>query len=100
MSSTGDGIDVVAPAVGVIIHYQGGITLEKDGTSYASPIVVGTLACMLSKDTSYFTMKATARTDFAAQTLLARCVDLGLETKRQGKGLPSIGRRMLGTIVD
>jgi subtilisin family serine protease len=87
-SSYGAGLDVVAPAVGITICYEGGYTFDREGTSFSSPIVVGILACALSKDPAYRLLAGTQRADFAAKKLASMCMNLGLDERRQGKGLP------------
>lgn len=87
-SSHGAGLDVVAPAVGVTICYEGTSTFDREGTSFASPIVAGTLACALSADPAYKLLTGRQRSDFAAKKLISMCTDLGLDENRQGKGLP------------
>jgi subtilisin len=87
-SSYGADLDVVAPAVGITICYDGKHTFDREGTSFSSPIVVGVLACALSADPAYKRLAGTRRADFAAKKLASMCMNLGLDEKRQGKGLP------------
>jgi subtilisin family serine protease len=87
-SSFGTGMDMVAPAVGITICYDERNTFDREGTSFSSPIVVGILACALSKDPAYKLLAGTQRADYAAKKLASMCMNLGLDEKRQGKGLP------------
>ncbi|MGY3133461.1 subtilisin family serine protease [Bradyrhizobium sp. USDA 4501] len=87
-SSYGTGLDVIAPAVGITICYSRRYIYDREGTSFSSPIVVGILACALSVDPAYKLLAGAQRADFAAKKLTSMCMNLGLDQKRQGKGLP------------
>lgn len=91
-SSYGTDLDVVAPAVGITICYDEMYTFDREGTSFSSPIVVGILACALSMDSAYKVLAGTKRADFAAKRLASMCMSLGLDEKRQGRGLPVLCR--------
>jgi subtilisin family serine protease len=86
-TSEGQGIDVCAPSVGVVLR-SGEQISDLSGTSFASPIVVGVLACDLSKDDSYFFLEGRERYDYARKKLAAITWAVGLDPKKVGKGIP------------
>lgn len=87
-TSVGDGLDAVAPGIGIFVSNAAGVSKEWIGTSFASPIVVGVLACALSQDKRYAELSGAAKSDHAVNLLRRLCVDVGLPPAYQGWGLP------------
>lgn len=88
-SSYGNGLDVVAPGVGVVLAFDDEFVHEYDGTSYAAPMVTGILACagaaekMRAQDEDWKGMRL-------RHICEAMAVDLGMDPFRQGIGLPML----------
>jgi subtilisin family serine protease len=78
---------VSAPSVGVVLN-SGGQISDLSGTSFASPIVAGVLACELSKDASYLHSKGRKRYENARNKLISITRAIGLDPKKVGKGVP------------
>ena len=86
-SAKGEGIDVCGPGIGIVIPTSKGVA-DFHGTSYASPIVTGVLACRLMKDKEYHALKGRQRYERAKNVLFAMVRDLGLEISEMGRGMP------------
>ncbi|QOZ51588.1 hypothetical protein XH90_09475 [Bradyrhizobium sp. CCBAU 53338] len=86
-TSEGAGIDVSAPSMGVIVK-SGGQISDLSGTSFASPIVAGILACELSKDDSYLHSSGRKRYDLARKKLVSITRSVGLDPIKVGRGVP------------
>lgn len=95
-SCFGDTIDCCAPGVGIIatVPERHGLTEPSgvmDGTSMASPVVCGALAAILAADQAYLSMpRNVARSEQARAILRARCRDLRLAARYQGRGIPQV----------
>lgn len=77
---SGPGIDIYAPSLGIVMRFWNGIISELRGTSYASPIVTGVLACALADDDNYRTLTGRARYTYARGRLQEVSCSLGLKS--------------------
>ena len=95
-SCFGDTIDCCAPGVGIIatVPERHGLTEPSgvmDGTSMASPVVCGALAAILSGEPGYRALpRNVTRSEQARAILRARCGDLRLAARYQGRGIPRV----------
>jgi subtilisin family serine protease len=95
-SCFGPTLACAAPGVGIVSTVPDrdgfvGTYMEMDGTSMASPAACGTLAAILSQDTTYkATPRDISRSKRAALVLSQHCKPFGLPVKFEGRGLPSV----------
>lgn len=95
-SCFGDTIDCCAPGVGIIatVPERHGLTEPSgvmDGTSMASPVVCGALAAVLSTEPTYLALpRNVTRAEQARAILRARCRDIRLAARYQGRGIPRV----------
>jgi subtilisin len=95
-SCFGDGLDVCAPGVGILatVPKRGTLTAPfgvMDGTSMASPVACGALACRLSASTAYKALPRDSTRSAMARTILKASVkDVGMTAKFQGLGMPVV----------
>jgi hypothetical protein len=90
-SAYGQGLDVVAPGVGLIVHRDDQPMIDATGTSFASPLVTGLLALVLGKSNEYKELpRGPERADFAEGALRAICRRTGIAVEREGAGLPRL----------
>src|SRR5208337_190573 len=95
-SCFGPTLACAAPGVGIVSTVPDrdgfvGAYMEMDGTSMASPAACGTLAVILSQDTTYKAMPRDVSRSKRATLLLAQhCKPFGLPVKFEGRGLPSV----------
>ena len=75
--------DLVAPGKGVYSSVAGGGYQAWDGTSMATPIVAGVAALILEKYPDITVLEL-------EEELLSTCLDLGLPSTRQGRGLVQV----------
>ena len=93
-SCFGPQITAAGPGVGIVstVPDRGGAVgqhMEMDGTSMASPAVVGALAAILSRDAQYMALPRDISRYNRAYALLAQhAVSIGLSVQLQGRGLP------------
>lgn len=91
LSAYGEGIDVVAPGVGILVNRGKEALVTATGTSFAAPMVCGLLARLLSRDGEYKEMpRDSKRSAYARAKLIAQCVPLGLDPEREGSGMPRL----------
>jgi subtilisin family serine protease len=89
LSAHGDGLDLVAPGVGIVVNRGDRSLFAATGTSYASPMVCGLLARVLADDETYRELpRSQARCDKARAVLKGLCIPTGLAAKYEGHGLP------------
>lgn len=87
-SNVGPEIDLTGTGVGIISTVPGGY-VPMDGTSMATPAVVGFAARLLSGMQNILTMPRTpARANAMAQALFQRAKQLGFGPNFEGQGLP------------
>lgn len=96
-SDRGVQVDVAAPGVGVVATVpvrSGGSSYPftaLDGTSMASPVAVGVLAVLLSRDAAYRRMaRDRSRTEQARRLLALAARSVGLASQFEGAGLPHV----------
>ncbi len=89
-TSFGDGLNVVAPSLGIILEPESNFIYEFRGTSYAAPIITGVLACQLSEDKAYMELQGFERADYASKILRKICIDLKIKNGRTGYGMPKL----------
>jgi len=95
-SSFGPEIKCIGPGVGIVstVPTKTGAPpayLAASGTSMAAPIITGTLAALLSRDSTYKALPRTREKALWAANVLARtCRSLGLFFPYQGYGMPTI----------
>lgn len=88
----GEGIDAIAPGVGILVQCSEGNLFDLSGTSFASPMVAGVLAVALATDAHYRVLpRAIARTQYVRQAFRSVCRSLGLGRRYEGFGLPNLG---------
>lgn len=96
MSCFGDGLDCIAPGVGIISaspphHDDPCPWVAMDGTSAASPAATGIAAVILGRDPRYADLpRDRSRAEYARRRLVESCTDLGLSAAYQGGGLPRL----------
>lgn len=95
-SCFGPEIDCCAPGVGIIstVPERHGLIapyVSMDGTSMASPAACGTLAAILSTAPDYQNLpRDVSRAERARALLKAKCQDVGMEARFQGRGIPKV----------
>ena len=95
-SCFGPEITCAAPGVGIIatVLEQFGLTAPygaMSGTSMASPVACAVLAARLSTMPAYGALpRDQTRAEMARSILQNACRDIGLETRFQGRGVPSV----------
>ena len=94
-SCFGPTLACAAPGVGIVSTVPdrngfAGAYMEMDGTSMASPAACGTLAVILSQDTTYKALaRDISRSRRAALLLAQHSTPFGLPVKFEGRGLPT-----------
>ena len=95
-SAYGQGLDVLGPGVGLVIHRGAESIFDATGTSFASPIVAGLLAVILGKSEDYRRLpRGPERAAFAERVLRAVCHRTGMGISREGDGLPRLPSKLL-----
>jgi len=89
-TSFGDGLDVVAPSIGIPLTTEGNFPIDAKGTSFACPMVAGLLAVELSKRKDYLQSAGMKRFGLAREILFGMCIDLKMEKAVQGFGMPCL----------
>jgi hypothetical protein len=90
--SSGPGIDVAAPSIGVVLKPHPDVVADYRGTSFSSPIAAGVFACNLAKDPIYRGLpRGRSRFNRAWKVLLHATYSLGLNPLQVGDGLPHLG---------
>lgn len=83
----GNGIDTIAPGVGLHIARNGCPAYDVTGTSFAAPVVTGLLAVELALDSTYRSLPRTeVRARHAEELLRALCVRTGIDENWEGCG--------------
>ena len=92
--SRGLGVNCCAPGVGIVSTIRsdnssaGGAWADMSGSSMASPLALGVLACLLSENDEYLQMPADEeRSQKAIEILETQCLPLDLLEDFQGNGL-------------
>lgn len=87
-SASGDGVDTIAPGIGILIARDGVPFMEMAGTSFAAPIVAGLLAVELAGDGAYLDLPPSrARMQYARARLMELCAPTGMRPSLEGRGL-------------
>jgi subtilisin len=86
----GQGVDVCAPSLGIIMLQRNGAIVEYRGTSYAAPIVVGVLARRLAADAAYGCLSGRPRYEHARNKLAEMCVEIDINGRKLGRGMPRL----------
>jgi subtilisin len=88
-SNWGSEVDFIAPGVGIVSCYGAEGYAVDSGTSFATPIVTGLAAVMLSRDFPHILAmpKDSKRAAAITQALLTRGRDLGFRFETQGNGI-------------
>ncbi|AQG79572.1 S8 family peptidase [Spirosoma montaniterrae] len=95
-SNSGDALDCVSPAVGLISTFPDRYGLTEAygdlaGTSLATPMVVSLLCILLENDETYQAMTPDAsRCEYVRATLRKICSSLNLPKELEGNGVPII----------
>jgi subtilisin family serine protease len=90
-SAYGEGLDLVAPGVGILINRATESLLAVSGTSYAAPMVCGLLATVLSQESAYLALpRGPNRTDEARAVLKRMCYRTGIAPEYEGAGLTRV----------
>lgn len=92
-STTGSQVAVSAPGYGVNVAYPGDAAARVNGTSFSSPIVVGTLAATMSNNGSQ-----TLNGNSAVSTMYQYLNDIGIQgtDSLTGSGVPDMWRILNG----
>jgi subtilisin family serine protease len=89
LSAFGEGLDLVAPGVGILVNRGAEPLFVASGTSYAAPMVCGLLAAALSRSEEYCDLPRNLdRAEKARAILQGLCVKTGLGPEYEGLGLP------------
>lgn len=92
-SCYGEGLDVVAPSVGLVICRGTVAAATALGTSFAAPLVTGVLAAELGNDGVYRDMAGgPARAVYARSVLESICRRTGISLERESHGVPRLSR--------
>ena len=87
-SNVGPEILLTGPGVGIISTFPGDLYAVMDGTSMATPAVVGASAKLLAEQPAILAMpRNQARSDAMLKAILQAAADLGFPATLQGKGL-------------
>jgi hypothetical protein len=87
-TSFGDGLDVVAPSIGVTLTISENSVIDTKGILFACSMVIGLLAVALDKNQDYLSASGAERTSIAKSVLIKMSRDIGLINKFQGSGIP------------
>ena len=88
-SAYGEGLDLVAPGVGLVVSHPTKPLIDVTGTSFASPLVAGLLAVLLEGEAEYHALpRGPDRPAYAERLLRAACRRSGLPAAREGAGVP------------
>ncbi len=91
LSAWGDGLDLVAPGVGILVNRQAQSLQAATGTSYAAPMICGMLAAVLGADDDYVNLpQSRLRYERARKVLEGMCSPTGLAHHLEGRGLPRV----------
>lgn len=89
-SGHGAGIDAVGPGIGIVMRFDDGVLMQYEGTSYACPSVVATMACIAASSEVYLQSTGLQRHRRLIDLSRTCCADLGMDRLRQGWGLPIV----------
>jgi subtilisin family serine protease len=94
LSAFGEGLDLIAPGVGILVNRGAAPLFVASGTSYAAPMVCGLLAAVLARDDEYRALPRNLdRANKARAILKGLCVKTGLASEYEGDGLPRVSLR-------
>lgn len=96
-TTSGFGLDMVGPGIGVVMTFEDGSCVEYDGTSYAAPYVTAVAACAFSMNAMGSEgLKDRRRRDMLRSHIELLCADLGMDKARQGSGIPVLVNEVAG----
>jgi subtilisin family serine protease len=84
----GNGLDALAPGVGILFQRGGAVCYDVSGTSFAAPMATGLLAVVLSQSKDYLALGRTIeRTNWVRRLFSTLCFDSRIAAKYQGQGV-------------
>ena len=92
-TSFGNGLDIVAPSIGLPLTLSDKVIIDEKGTSFSCPMVTGLLAGILSRSLEFKQASGKKRADLAREILFSLCFDLSMDETVQGAGLPCLRQK-------
>ncbi|MCK0070726.1 S8 family peptidase [Kordiimonas laminariae] len=87
-TSFGLGVNICAPGIGIALPIDDDIFVDYEGSSYATPIATGVLACELGRSENIRKFNGREKSEYILQILKNTSINIELPSERVGIGLP------------